>query len=370
VAPIRTIAIIGAGNGGCAAAADLTKRGFAIRLYGRSRASTEPLSAIGGIEYEGALGAGFAPLSLITNDAGAAIAGADLVLIMAPTHAHEDIARTIAPHIAPQQLVMAAPGHTLLLIPNAIRKAGGRLGIYCDSSSLPFICRKSAPAKINITRAAQILYFAVFPGEKVATLAEDVRQVFPQIVPTPSLLHTVFPYTNAIHHPPALLLNVGRVESTGGEYYHYYEGITPSVGRLIDALDAERLAVAAALGVRIEPLPQFFFRMGYTNAAGRDGGTAYGVFHNSEPNRWIKAPATIDHRFLNEDVPYGLVPITELGRAAQVPTPCADAVIEIASVAAGRAYRREGLTRERMGISAMTVSQLTTMLRSGDAGGT
>jgi opine dehydrogenase len=367
VPSIETIAIIGAGNGGYAAAAHLAHRGFDIRLYGRSRATTEPLSAIGGIEYEGALGEGFAPLSLITNDPGAAMAGADLVLIMAPTHAHEDVARAIAPHLAPEQLVMASPGHTLLLIPNAIRKAGGRLGLYCDSSSLPFICRKSAPARINITRAARILYFAAFPGQKVAAAADHVRRVFPHIEPTPSLLHTVFPYTNAIHHPPALLLNVGRVESTGGDYHHYYDGITPSVGRLIDALDAERLAVAAALGVRIEPLPQFFFRMGYTNAVGRDGGTAYDVFHNSEPNRWIKAPATIDHRFLNEDVPYGLAAIAELGRVAQVATSCADAVIEIASIVAGRCYRRDGLTRERMGIGAMTVSQVTTLLRSGHA---
>jgi opine dehydrogenase len=122
--------------------------------------------------------------------------------------------------------------------------------------------------------------------------------------------------------------------------------------------------------VRIEPLPQFFFRMGYTNAAGRDGGTAYDVFHNSEPNRWIKAPATIDHRFLNEDVPYGLVPIAELGRVAQVPTPCADAVIEIASIVAGRSYRRDGLTRDRMGIGAMTVRQITTLLQTGHVAGT
>src|SRR6478735_9117941 len=126
--PIRTIAIIGAGNGGCAAAVQLTQRGFDVRLYGRSPGTTAPLAAIGGVEYEGVLGEGFAPLPLITNDAGAATAGADLVLIMAPTHAHENVARTIAPHIAPEQLVMATPGHTLLLIPNTIRAAGGRLG--------------------------------------------------------------------------------------------------------------------------------------------------------------------------------------------------------------------------------------------------
>ena len=316
--PIRTIAIIGAGNGGCAAAAQLAQRGFDIRLYGRSRATTAPLSAIGGIEYEGALGDGFAPLALITNDAGAAIAGADLVLIMAPTHAHEDVARTIAPHVTEQHLVMAAPGHTLLLIPNTIRKAGGKLGTLLrlvePAVHLP---QERARQDQDHPRRADPLLRLSSPATRSTQRRGAHPEVFPHIEPTPSLLHTVFPYTNAIHHPPALLLNVGRVESTGGDYHHYYDGITPGVGRLIDALDAERIAVAAALGVRIEPLPQFFFRMGYTDAAGRDGGTAYDVFHNSEPNRFIKAPATIDHRFLNEDVPYGLVAIAELGRVAR-----------------------------------------------------
>ncbi len=363
--PIQTVAIIGAGNGGCAAAAQLTQRGFDVRLYGRSPGTTEPLAAIGGVEYEGVLGEGFAKLPTITNDAGTAIAGADLVLIMAPTHAHEDVARTIAPHIRRDQIVMAAPGHTVLLIPDAIRRHGGDLGIYCDSSSLPFICRKSSPSKIRITRVAQILYFAAFPGDEVEAIADRIRNVFPHIQPRPSLLHTVFPYTNAIHHPPALLLNVGRVESTGGDYHHYYDGITPSVGRLIDALDTERVAVAAGLGVEIERLPDFFFRMGYTNAAGRDGGTAYDVFHNSEPNRFIRAPATIDHRFFNEDVPYGLVAIAELGRVGGVATPTADAVIDITSIVAGRPFRQHGLTRERMGIAGMSADAVTRLLQTG-----
>ena len=105
--------------------------------------------------------------------------------------------------------------------------------------------------------------------------------------------------------------------------------------------------------------------MGYTNAAGRDGGTAYSVFHNSEPNRFIKAPATIDHRFLNEDIPYGLVAIAELGRLAGVATPCADAVIDIASIVAARPYRQRGLTLERMGIAGMTAASALALLQTG-----
>src|SRR5262245_22272781 len=109
--------------------------------------------------------------------------------------------------------------------------------------------------------------------------------------------------------------------------------------------------------------------MGYTSATGRDGGTAYDVFHNSEPNRWIKAPASIDHRFFNEDVPYGLLAIAELGRLAGVPTPGAGAVIDNASIVAGRPYRDEGLTRERMGIAGMTVGEVGALLATGHARG-
>jgi opine dehydrogenase len=108
------------------------------------------------------------------------VAGADLVLIIVPTHAHEEVARLLAPHIEPEQIVMAAPGHTLLLIPRTLRAAGGRLGVYCDSSSLPFICRKSTPRRINITRVAQRLYFAAFPGTHIEAVSQHVRHVFPQ----------------------------------------------------------------------------------------------------------------------------------------------------------------------------------------------
>ena len=55
---IERVAIIGAGNGGCAAAADLVKSGFDVRLYGRSPSTIEPLVARGGVEYEGVLGGG------------------------------------------------------------------------------------------------------------------------------------------------------------------------------------------------------------------------------------------------------------------------------------------------------------------------
>lgn len=362
---IRSVAILGAGNGGCAAAADLGGRGYDMRLWSRSEERLAPMREIGGIEYAGALGEGRQPIDAITTDIAEAIKGADLVLIMVPTHAHEDMARAVAPHLTGDQALMVSPGHTLLLVPQTLRRCGIAQPVTCETGTLPYICRMDGPARVRITQPSRHQAFAAFPANQTERLTRLIEPLFPMIRPVGSVLETVFPYTNAIHHPPAFLCNAGRVESTGGDYYHYYDGITPSVGRLIDRLDAERLAVANALGCDPAPLPEHFLRMGYTTEAARDSGLAYEVFHQSEADRWIRAPSTLDYRFFTEDVPYGLVPLSELGRLAGVATPAIDAMIEICSALMDRDFRSQGLTLERVGLANTTSDALQLLLQEG-----
>ena len=311
------------------------------------------------------MGDGFTAVPAITTDAGKAMKGADLVLMMGPTHAHAAMAEVVAPHLTKSQILFAAPGHTLTVIPNTLRRFGHKQPLFADCHSLPYICRKTRPDAVRVTRKAQLLHFAAFPGNRTAELADQLKPLFPTLRPRETILDTVFPYTNAVHHPPALLCNVGRVESTGGDYFHYYDGITPSVGKMIDALDRERVAVSAAFDSRVPPLPEHFFQMGYTNEVGRDEGTAYAVFHNSEPNKPIRAPQSIDHRFFNEDIPYGLMPLAALGKLANLDMPVTQSVITLASVVTGKPYRDIGLTLERLGIDGMNVASLKKLLWEG-----
>ncbi len=362
---VRRIAVLGAGNGGCAMAADLGRRGFDVRLYSRSEETLRPIRERGGVAYAGVMGEGFAPVSLVTNEIARALEGAELVILAAPMQAHEPIAAAAAPHLAPGQLFLAAPGHTLLLIPGILRRAGIRRPVTCETSTLPYACRMAGPATVQISLEVKRLVFAAFPAEETGRAREVAAQAYPAVSPAGSILETVFLYMNAIHHPPATLGNAGRIEAAAGDFYHYYEGISPSVGRHIDALDAERRRVAEALNVRTEPFVEYFFRMGYTTEAARASGSAYEAFHQSEPDRWIKAPPSLDHRFLNEDVPYGLVPLSELGRLAGVPTPTMDALIHLASVAMDRDYRAEGLTLERMGLEGIGRAAFDRLIESG-----
>ena len=362
---IQHIAILGAGNGGCAAAVDLGGRGYDIRLWSRREERLTPLREAGGIEYAGALGDGLQPVAVITTDIAAAMDGANLVLVMVPTDAHEAMARAVAPHLVSGQVLMVSPGHTLLLVPQTLRRCGIAQPVTCETGTLPYICRMDGPARVRITQPSRHQAFAAFPARETARLAEQIEPLFPMIQPVGSVLDTVFPYTNAIHHPPAFLCNAGRVESTGGDFYHYYDGITPSVGRLIDRLDAERLAVAHALGCDPAPLPEHFLRMGYTTEAACDSGLAYEVFHQSEADRYIRAPSTLDYRFFTEDVPYGLVPLSGLGRLAGVATPVIDAMIEICSAVMDRDFRTDGLTLERAGLANIAPGALQSLLHNG-----
>lgn len=363
--PVTRIAIVGAGAGGCAAAAHLGQLGFETRLYSASEEALAPLRAIGGVRYEGVLGEGFTPIARITRDPAEALDGAEVVMLVSPAHRHETWVSAIAPHLRPEQVLFVSPGHTLLLIPTVLRRHGIRAPVFCETATLPYMCRRPEPPTVRIFRVSKFMIFSAFPGKETPRLHEIIRTVYPTIRPHASLLDTLFPYGNAIHHPPSTLANAGRIEATGGDFYFYYDGITPSVGCLIDAVDRERRAVAAALGATPMPFVELFYAMGYTTEAAYRTGLAYEAFHQSEPDRWIKAPTTLDHRYLLEDVPYGVVPYSELGRLAGVPTPVIDATIHLASTAMGRDFRAAGLTLERLGLGGVRREDVAALLHDG-----
>src|SRR4029079_11862147 len=95
----------------------------------------------------------------------------------------------------------------------------------------------------------------------------------------------------------------------------------------------------------------FFIRRGWRRGACRASDSAYQAIHQSEPNKTIKAPPSLDHRYIKEDVGYGLVPMAEIGKLLGVRTPVMEALITLASTALGLDFRTEGLTLEKMGLA-------------------
>ena len=130
------------------------------------------------------------------------------------------------------------------------------------------------------------------------------------------------------------------------------------------AVDAERMAIAAALGVPAAPFLDLFYEAGLTTKAAWDSGSIARACEESAPNRAIKAPASLDHRYIHEDIGYGLVPMAELGRLAGVATPTMDALVRLASLALGIDYWRDGLTLERLGLAGKSPAELSRFVMS------
>jgi opine dehydrogenase len=221
------------------------------------------------------------------------------------------------------------------------------------------------PVTVNILQVTTGLPFAAFPGRHQHELFERMRALYREIVEARHVLETGFLDINAVEHPAQIICNAGWLEHTRGDYLFYYEGTTPSVGAVIDAVDRERMAVAAAAGVPTKPFVEIFYEMGYTTERAAQKGDAYVALQESAPNRWLKGPPTLDHRYINEDVGWGLVPWSELGRVLGVTTPVMDALITLGSTLNGRDYRTEGLTLARLGLDGVAPGDLERYLFEG-----
>lgn len=365
---IQKIAILGAGNGGSAAAADLTLRGYEVRLYSRSQRTLQPILERGGIEIVEAEKQLFARPSLVTSNIGEAIAGTELIMIAAPASAHEELVTSLTPHLSDGQILFLNPGHTggSLHLAAILRGRGVKKKIrICETVTLTYICRLTGPAKVEIYRRTTHLRCAAFPGKFTAGLVAEVGRIYPNIVVAENVLETGLSNINAIMHPAGMLGNAGRIEQHGADFCFYSEGITPAIARLISAVDRERLKIVGKL--RLEPLSfvEIFYQAGLTSDAGRLSRSAYRAIQESAPNRTIKSPASLDHRYLHEDVGYGLVPMAEVGRLVGVETPVMDALIALASEINEKDYRSKGLTLGKMGLARVRLEDLKTFLQEG-----
>ncbi len=106
--------VIGAGHGGKAMAAHLALMGFSTTLFNRTPERVAALYERGGIDLESEQGnpRGFARLRAVTSDYAEALADAEVIMVVTPSSAHRDVAKSCAPYLKDGQIVVLNPGRT------------------------------------------------------------------------------------------------------------------------------------------------------------------------------------------------------------------------------------------------------------------
>jgi len=365
---VSAVAVLGAGNGGCATAADLTLRGYETRLFSRSAATLEPIREHGGIDLVEDGSVRTATPHRVTSEIAEAVAGAQLIVITVPAVAHAFMAQALAPLLTDRQIIHLNPGHTggSLHFAHCLRESGYKATAHCcETVTLTYICRFAGPARVEVYRRTVNLRCAPFPAKDAATIIPTVTEVFPNIIPAEHVLETGLSNINAIMHPAGMVGNAGWIERHEGEMLFYREALSPSVSRIIEAVDRERLQIVKRLELPPRSFIEIFHSAGLTSDAGLASHSVFQALQESAPNQTIRAPRTHDHRYMHEDVGYGLVPIAELARLLHVETPVIDSLITLASTINAIDYRREGLTLDKMGLHNSTAADLQRTLVEG-----
>ncbi len=346
--------VMGAGHGGLAMAGHLGVMGFDVHLWNRSPQRIEPVAARGGVRLEGEV-SGFGPVALTTTDPSEALDGCEVVMVVVPATAHRDIARTCAPHLTDGQTVVLNPGRTFgaLEFEHALRTAGCEADvIVAEAQTLLYACRATGPGQARILRMKNSIPVASIRAHLIPQVVEKLQPAFPVFVPGDTVLKTSLNNIGSVFHPALMLLNAAWIEASE-DFEFYHEGGSQSVCGALEALDQERVAVAAAMGIRAMTAREWlYFAYSVT------GKNLYEAMRANPGYRGISAPRRLSHRYITEDVPTSLVPLASLGAQFGESTPMMASLITMANVVSGEDYFATGRTVERLGLQDMTLEEI------------
>lgn len=362
-------AVIGAGNGGKSMAAHLALMSFPVNLYNRTASKIEAIRQLGGIQLDSPEGGphGFGKLQKATSSIAEAVAETDVIMVVVPSSAHRDIANRLASHLQDGQVIVLHPGRTCGAIEfrKVLHDHGCRAKvIISEAETFIYASRSEGPAEARIFRIKNAVPLAALPATRTPFVLDILKDAYPEYIDGINVLHTGLNNMGAIFHPALILLNMSRIESTAGDFQFYIDGVTPSSARVLEVLDRERVTVAASIGVRARTALEWL-----SLAYNVQGDSLYEAIQNQSGYYGIKAPNTLNHRYIFEDIPMSLVPITSLAQRYGVSVRGIESIIRLACFVHRTDYWRRGRTLDKLGISHLSVSELTHYVNEGTVEG-
>ncbi len=348
---MSVITVLGAGNSGLAMAGHLASYGHEVRLWNRTARNIERLRETGIIRCTGAVTGEFI-LQLVTNNLGEALDGVQLVLITTPASAHRDLAGALVPYLTDEKAIVLNPGRTFGVIEFEHVLYQHEVGVpplVAEMQTIIHTCRKTSEDTIVILAIKQSVELATRTKEDTRKVCELLPSCLTDyIVPADSLLHTSLGNVGAVLHCAPVLLNSGWIENEKTEFKYYYDGITPTIARYLEKLDGERLELGQQFGVELDNICDWMKRTYQIS-----GDSLYECIQNNFHYTTIDAPQSLQHRYIFEDIPCGLVPYESLakllGRDLRFIPQVIDLAIEIMDFdfrTAGRNLKRLGFREE------------------------
>ncbi len=351
---MKKITVIGAGNCSYAAAADLALKGNQVNMLVDEPHWSE-ITAVAKtrtVELHEDNRTQEAKLHMVTDDPQAAIGGSDLILITIPAYGHEFITQWICDYLSDDQTVIFAPGFLAsLLLKKKLKEQGrGKRIFVAETNETPYNAKKLGGNRVEISGRITPLLTAAVPSDDTAQVLAEFESILP-LTKADHVFHSVLHATNPCYHVPGCVLNTGRIERAKGEFYLYEEGITPAVATVMEKLDEERIHILKALGCSYYSVPEEM-------AEGRQARSMWEEINGCQGLEFVKGPESLQSRYLTEDIPYGLMSWSMIGRMLELNLPVIEALITLGGIVIGKDLIRKGQTKEKLGLEELTRDNL------------
>ncbi len=366
------ITVLGGGNGAFITAADLKLKGHGVTLCelphletsieGVSKSKTIELQIVGNPGMSG----GLARLDNVTTDMEKALSGAEVVLMVMPAFAQKPFAEACAPYLRDGQVIVLTPGNFggAIEFSNILaRKGKGQKVLIAEMECMIYSGFKSEPTVAWVSGYKKGLRLAAYPGKDTQEVMEKMLQVYPDLRAAKNVLETGLRNINTVVHAPIVIHNAGWIEKSKGNFLFYWDGCTPCVARSAEAVDRERMALGRSFGLDLNPM--FDVSLEWYGHEGAKGSNLYEVLSTNPAYIKDYAPSTLHHRFLLEDVPYGMVPMESLGKLVRVPTPVTSAMITLASELTQIDFRSQARDLKSLGWEHLGIDELKRLVDDG-----
>ena len=358
-----SVTILGGGNTAFAVAANLTHLGHEVTLWEipSFEQTLDPIRDTQEINLVGVAETGPARIHRLTTDISVALKASDLVLVIVPSYAHEAFIESCAPHVTTDHTIVLMPGNLgSLAWAKSFSEMGAAMPVLAEVDTAPYVCRKTEPDTATIWGIVTALGLGVFPTDRTEQVRTRLDGLFPGVTAYPDVLACGLSAMNPIVHPAGVLMNAGRVERARGEFYFYDEGVTESVAKVIMKVDDERRAIGSALGYNLIPANEAFHQAGFSPE-----GDLWAAINGSKMLTALRAPGSLDSRWLTEDIPFGLASWSELGTQYGIETPTMDACVNIGSIVMGFDGWQAARGVSALGVKDLSQDQLKAYLKTG-----
>lgn len=355
---MANITIVGSGNSGCAHACLLTKLGHDVTLLKTSNSlhneNFDFIKENGGMfcKYFDKPDETFIKFHQVTRDVKDAFSSAEYVFILTQSLQHEKISEMICPYIQDVLGIIIVPGN---LGSQYFRPKLSDNVWVAEGESTVVDARLESPGHLHILFANVRNALSFNPSKNAVSHLAEISSILPNYTHLrTNVIETALHNPNLIVHTIGTIMSAARIEKSGGEFWLYKEGFTPSIWNIINALDNEKNDVIAAYGG--QPMPYVecckFRNEESETIDAMEAFTNYAYYGSP------KGPGNINNRYLTEDIPNGLCLLSSLGEKAGIPTPVCDSLITIGSCLLNTDFRTIGRTVERLGWKNMEVKEI------------